>query len=86
MRMLTCQEVLANLSNYFDGANDFDGDHPAELRAQLEEHISKCRRCRVVFDSTGKMLKILVDVEPFEVPLAVSARLYSRLQAVFSEE
>jgi hypothetical protein len=40
----------------------------------------------VVFDSTGKMLKILVDVEPFEVPLAVSARLYSRVQEVLSEE
>jgi predicted anti-sigma-YlaC factor YlaD len=78
--MLTCEEVLANLSNYFDD------DCPAELRAQLEDHISKCRRCHVVFDSTGKMLKILVDVEPFEVPLAVSARLYSRLQEVLSEE
>jgi predicted anti-sigma-YlaC factor YlaD len=80
MRMLSCEEVLANLSNYFDD------ECSAELRAQLEEHISKCRRCRVVFDSTGKMLKILVDVEPFEVPLAVSARLYSRLQEVLSED
>ncbi len=80
MRMLSCEEVLANLSNYFDA------ECSAELRAQLEDHISKCRRCRVVFDSTGKMLKILVDVEPFEVPLAVSARLYSRLQEVLSEE
>ena len=80
MRMLTSEEVLANLSNYFDG------ECSAELRAQLEDHIGRCRRCRVVFDSTGKMLKILVDVEPFEVPLAVSARLYSRLQEVLSEE
>lgn len=80
MKMLTCEEVLANLSNYLDG------ECLADLRAQLEDHISKCRRCRVVFDSTGKMLKILVDVEPFEVPLAVSARLYSRLQEVLSKE
>ncbi|PYU17912.1 MAG: hypothetical protein DMG32_26925 [Acidobacteria bacterium] len=80
MRMLSCEEVLANLSDYFDG------ECSSEFRAQLEDHISKCRRCRVVFDSTGTMLKILVDVEPFEVPLAVSARLYSRLQEVLSEE
>jgi predicted anti-sigma-YlaC factor YlaD len=80
MKMLTCEEVLANLSEYFDD------ECSAELRAQLEDHISKCRRCRVVFDSTGKMLKILVDAEPFEVPLAVSAQLYSRLQEVLSEE
>ena len=80
MKMLTGEEVLANLSEYFDE------ECSAELRAQLEDHISKCRRCRVVFDSTGKMLKILVDAEPFEVPLAVSARLYSRLQEVLSDE
>ena len=80
MRMLSCEEVLANLSDYFDG------ECSSAFRAQLEDHISKCRRCRVVFDSTGTMLKILLDVEPFEVPLAVSARLYSRLQEVLSEE
>jgi predicted anti-sigma-YlaC factor YlaD len=79
MKMLSCEEVLANLSDYIDG------ECSTELRAQLEDHISKCRRCRVVVNSTGKMLKILVDVEPFEVPLAVSARLYSRLEKVLSE-
>jgi anti-sigma factor RsiW len=80
MKMLSCEEVLANLSAYVDG------ECSVELRSQLEDHIARCRRCRVVFDSAGKMLKILVDVEPFEVPLAVSARLYSRLQQVLSEK
>lgn len=80
MKMLSCTEVLANLSNYVEG------ECSAELRAQLEEHIAKCRRCRVVFDSTGKILKILLDVEPFEVPLAVSARLYTRLESVLFEK
>lgn len=79
MKTLSCAEVLANLSDYLDG------ECSAELRTQLEEHVSKCRRCSVVFDSTGRMLKILVEVEPFEVPLAVSARLYSLLQEVLSE-
>jgi len=80
MPMMDCKEVLANLSNYVDG------DVSAELRAALEEHIAKCRRCRVVFDTTGKALKIVLDVEPFEVPLAVSARLYSRLEKVLAED
>lgn len=74
--MMECKDVLANLSNYLDG------DVSAELRAALEEHIAKCRRCRVVFDTTDKALKIILDVEPFEVPLAVSARLYTRLEKV----
>jgi len=37
-----------------------------------------------VFDTTEKSLRILVDVEPFEVPLAVSARLYARLEKELS--
>jgi len=77
--MMECKEVFANLSCYVDG------DGSAELRASLEEHIARCRRCRVVFDTTGKALKIVLDVEPFEVPLAVSARLYARLEKVLSE-
>jgi len=79
MAMMDCKEVLSNLSNYVDG------DVSAELRAALEQHLAKCRRCRVVFDTTDKALKIVLDVEPFEVPLAVSARLYTRLEEVLSE-
>lgn len=80
MAMMDCKEVLANLSNYVDG------DVSTELRAALEEHIAKCRRCRVVFDTTGKALKIVLDVEPFEVPLAASARLYARLEKILAED
>ena len=79
MPMMDCKEVLANLSCYVDG------DGSAELRKALEEHIARCRRCRVVIDTTGKALKIVLDVEPFEVPLAVSARLYARLEKVLAE-
>jgi predicted anti-sigma-YlaC factor YlaD len=79
MAMMDCKEVLANLSNYVDG------EVSAELRVALEEHIAKCRRCRVVFDTTGRALKIVLDVEPFEVPLAVSGRLYARIEKILAE-
>lgn len=79
MAMMDCKEVLANLSSYVDG------EVSVELRIALEEHIAKCRRCRVVVDTTGKALKIVLDVEPFEVPLAVSARLYARLEKLLAE-
>ncbi len=80
MKTMDCKDVLANLSCYLDGEGS------AELRAALEDHISHCRRCRVVFDTTGRMLKIVTDAEPFEVPLGVSARLYARLEKVLAEE
>lgn len=79
MATLDCKEVLDNLSNYIDGEGS------GELRKAIESHISRCGRCRIVFDTTGKMLKIVMDVEPFEVPLGVSARLYARLEKVLSE-
>lgn len=79
MAMMDCKEVLANLSGYIDG------EGAAELRRAIEQHIGRCRRCRVVFDTTGRMLKIVLDAEPFEVPLAVSARLYARLEKTLSE-
>ena len=78
MKMISCKEVLANLSSYVDD------EVSAELRQVLEEHLAWCRRCHVVFDTTGKMVKMVMDVEPFEVPLAVSARLYTRLEEVLS--
>jgi anti-sigma factor (TIGR02949 family) len=78
MKMMSCKEVLANLSSYVDQ------ECSAELRQLLEEHMAWCRRCQVVFDTTGRMVRIVRDAEPYEVPLAVSARLYARLEAVLS--
>lgn len=76
--MLSCKEVLANMSCYVDG------DGSAELRSQLEKHIARCPRCWVVFDTTNMTLRIVTDCQPFEVPLEVSARLYTRLQGLLA--
>ena len=79
-KTMDCRDVLENLSCYVDGGGS------AELREALEGHIAHCRRCRVIVDTTRRTLKIVLDVDPFEVPLAVSARLYSRLEKVLSED
>lgn len=80
MAMMDCKQVLANLSDYVDGEGS------GEVRKALEEHVALCRRCRVVLDTTRRSLKLVLDVEPFEVPLAVSARLYTRLEKVLAGE
>lgn len=79
MAKMDCKEVMANMSCYIDG------DGSQELRKALTEHVADCRHCRVIFDTTGQMLGIVRDAEPFLVPLAVSARLYSRLERIFSD-
>ena len=79
MNMLDCKEVLANISCYLDG------DGSGELRASLKTHIARCRRCRIIFDTTGKMLAIVSDSAPFDVPLAAKARLYARLEKLLTD-
>jgi hypothetical protein len=71
---------MASVSSYLEQ------EAPAELRNALEEHNSWCRRCRVIFDTTERMLKVVGVAEPFDVPLDVSARLYARLEKILSGE
>lgn len=78
MKTLNCEEALANMSCYIDG------DGSAETRAAIRRHAGRCRRCRALLETTGKMLRIVADSSPFDVPLAASARLYERLEQVLS--
>lgn len=71
--MVTCAEVLRELSNFIDG----DVDH--KLRAEIENHLRGCRRCSVLLDSTRKTLKIVGDDRVFEVPVGYSERLHKFL-------
>jgi predicted anti-sigma-YlaC factor YlaD len=77
--VLDCRQVLASLSCWLDG------DGSAELRAAIERHLARCGRCRILVDTTTRTLRLLVETEPFEVPLAVSARLYARLEQALRE-
>ena len=80
LKTMDCKQVLEHLSDYVD--DDVSG----EMRQAIEAHLSRCRRCRVVFHTTNRTLQLVVDAEPFEVPLSVSARLYARLEQVLAEK
>lgn len=68
--MVTCAQVLKELSNYID--EDID----PRLRAEIEEHLRGCRRCSVLLDSTRKTLRIVGDDRVFEIPVGYSERLH----------
>jgi predicted anti-sigma-YlaC factor YlaD len=65
--MITCDEFMAELGNYLEG------DAAAEIRQQLEHHLSHCQTCQVVYDSTLKTVKIVTDSGSFDLP-EVAAR------------
>jgi len=81
--VISCVNFLAEVSNYVEG------DVADELRAQLEFHLSHCRSCTVLVDSTRKTIRILTDVDCFDLPHEVCSRIgrqiIDRIQSEASE-
>jgi hypothetical protein len=76
--MISCADSLTQLSDYVEG------DVADELRLQLEMHLSHCRSCTVLVDSTRKTIRILTDADCFWPPENVcsvmSERIIGRIQ------
>ncbi len=71
--MVSCKKVVAELSNFLDQSVD------PKLRAEIEDHLSHCRHCSTLLDSTRKVLVISGDERTFEVPVGFSERLHKDL-------
>jgi predicted anti-sigma-YlaC factor YlaD len=69
-----CEKVLSELSAYLD-----QGIDPA-LRAEIEQHLMKCKDCRIVVDTTKKTIDIFCNSEPAPLPDDARHRLYDALQ------
>ena len=72
--MVSCEEVLNNLSDFID--DDIDG----ALRSEIEAHLKTCHRCSVLHDSLRKVLVIACDERTFEVPTGYSERLHAAIE------
>lgn len=73
--MITCDEFMAEFGDYLS-----DRVAP-EVREQLELHLSQCRTCQVLYDSTRKTLKIVTDSRSFDLPPDVSQEIVDRVMA-----
>jgi hypothetical protein len=67
--VISCADFLAEISNYVEG------DVAGELRAQLEFHLSHCRSCTVLVDSTRKTIRILTEADCFDLPPDVCSHI-----------
>jgi anti-sigma factor RsiW len=68
-----CKKIIQELTNYFDGALD------ANTRLDLELHLSRCKNCRLVVDTTRQTIQIFCNSEPVPLPQGVRERLHKAL-------
>jgi len=73
--MITCDEFMAEFGDYLSGRVS------PEVREQLELHLSQCRTCQVLYDSTRKTIKIVTDSCSFDLPQAVSEQIVDKVMA-----
>jgi hypothetical protein len=52
-----------------------------EVRKELELHLSQCRACHVLYDSSRKTVKIVTESSSFELPESVSGPIIDRVMA-----
>jgi anti-sigma factor RsiW len=71
--MLSCDQVLAELQDYLDD------ELTAEVRRQMEGHISHCKTCKVIYDSLKRTLTLVTDSGSFELPPGVSDKIQQRV-------
>ena len=71
---MKCKGLLSELADYLDEMLD-----PA-LRAEIEEHLAKCKNCRVVVNTTKKTIEIFCNSEPMPLPGDTSQRLHLALE------
>jgi anti-sigma factor RsiW len=70
---LNCKGLINELADYLDKALD-----PA-MRAELEQHLGRCTKCRVIVDTTKKTIDIFCNAEPAPLPSEVRSRLHAAL-------
>jgi len=68
-KMLNCEQVWREISNYVDG------DVDAALRSTMEEHFRTCKRCTSVLAGTRNVVQLYGDERMLEVPAGFSRRL-----------
>ena len=72
--VMTCKDVWREVSNYVDNTIS------AELRQELELHLSYCRHCTAIIDGVRNIIVLIADERVFSLPSGFSTRLKARLK------
>ena len=73
--MITCEEFFAEFADYLENQVS------PEVRQELELHLSQCRACHVLYDSTRKTVRIVSESNSFELPQNIFDPIIDRVMA-----
>ena len=73
--MISCADFMAAIGDYLEG------DVAAEVRVQLESHLSHCKTCQVVYDSARKTVRVLTDSGSFDLPDSAAKPITEKIMA-----
>ena len=73
--MITCEEFFAEFADYLENQVSL------EVRQELELHLSQCRACHVLYDSTRKTLRIVSESNSFDLPQNIFDPIIDRVMA-----
>lgn len=78
--MISCADFMAAIGDYLDG------EVAAEVRVQLEAHLSHCTTCQVVYDSARKTIRVLTDSGSFDLPETATKPIAEKIMAKVREQ
>jgi hypothetical protein len=78
--MISCDEFFAEFGDYLENRLT------PEARQELELHLSHCRACCVLYDSTRKTIKIVSESNSFELPQKVFDPIIDRVMSKLRTE
>lgn len=70
---MKCETIIRELADYLDEALD------SALRLSIEQHLGKCKDCRIVVDTCKKTIQIFCNSEPAPLPEDMRTRLHEAL-------
>ena len=73
--MITCEEFFLEFGDYLENRVS------PEVRKELELHVSQCRVCQVLYDSSCKTVKVVTESGSFDLPKDVSDPIIDRVMA-----
>ena len=73
--MITCEQFVADFGDYLEC------EVAADFRREMESHLSHCRTCQVVCDSTSKTAKTVTDSGSFHLRPEAAQPLVDQIMA-----